>query len=161
MANAATIRMGFSFLRQGSLFSDNCYTVELFRNGTNAYRVRVKKGVIITAPYDGFVSFGGSILGTSSDLSGFNDNGIAWIEVRWKVSSSTDIEVLYSLVSTNLVDIDSSPGNVDYKLSSVLSVTDSASPYITTNDSPVLTLITSDPQMYVHQLELRKAKLGN
>lgn len=156
-------RTSFSFLCQGPLFSDNCYTIDHYRSGTNDYRVRIRKGENVSSPYDNTFSQGGTILGTSSQLTGCNDGTVIWLEFRWKAgTSSTDFEIRYVLATTSLIYFDSSPGTIDTKLTSILSITDSASPYINTTNLPYITLMGNGADYpSVYKIELRKTRSGN
>lgn len=155
-------KLGFSFLRQGSVFSSNCYTMEFYRSGTNAFNIRIKKGIIITTPYGGTTTFGGSTLGTSSSIPGLNDSAsIVWVEIRWRTNiSSTEIEVLTCPMSLGIIETDYSPGNIDSRLTSLLTVTDGSSPYLSSSDLPIVTMV-SDDTLILYQMELRRAKIGN
>lgn len=162
------MRFGFSFLSQGSVFNSNCYTVEFYRNAANQYRVRVRKGSIITTPLTSTApTFAGTILATSSNLTGLLDNTRGWVEIRWWARDvSTEIDICYTKViepsDEGSLYVDHSPGNVDHRLSSVLSVTDASSPYLSTNEPTIITQVAySSSAFYIEQMELRGAKIGN
>lgn len=162
--NASQPSIGFSILRQGPNFNDSCYTIEFYRSTTNAYNVRIRKGVVINTPFDATLDFGGTVQATSSAIPGLLDKWNSfWLEIRWSTDPTMNIEIKCKNIGYEIENslVDRSPGNVDYALSSILSFTDNVSPYITTLTHPMLTLITSDNGIFIHRMELRRAKFGN
>ena len=153
-------KFGFSFLRQGPLINDNCYTIEHFRSGSNSYFIRLRKGSIYNSLFNDSSDFNGTILATSSALSGLVNSGLNCIEVRWQtVLAQTKIEILYAKVSTDLVTFDTSPGTLDLKFASALTYTDSSSAYVSTSESPVfLQRSNASDDCILYKMELRRAK---
>lgn len=156
-------KVGFSFLRQGSTINSNSYTVELYRNTSNDYRVRLRKGTVYESTFGDTSDFNGTILSTSSSSSEFFDGDTFAFEIRWRaLVSSVAIEVSLGSVSDDLSTFDTSPGSIDYKLVQLLTYSDSSSPYLTTTESPLFTLRggnSIDPTLFKY--ELRKSKSGN
>lgn len=161
-AGDSRCKFGFSFLRQGSQVNDNAYTVEFFRNGTNNYQARIRKGTVYDSTFGDASDFNGTIQATSSNV-GMSDGDWFALEVRWRaLASSTQIEVLSTVLSGDLITFDTTPGTVDYKLTQRLTFNDSSSPYLTTTEVPLIILRGGnaiDPNMYKY--ELRKSKVGN
>lgn len=161
-AGDSRCKFGFSFLRQGNQVNDNSYTVEFFRAGANNYQARIRKGTVYDSAFGDTSDFNGTIQATSSSV-GMSDGDWFALEVRWRaLASTTQIEVLSTSLSGDLITFDTTPGTIDYKLSQRLTFTDSSSPYLTTTEVPLIILRggnSVDPNMYKY--ELRKSKSGN
>lgn len=153
-------KLGLSFLRQGSAVNDNCYTLEYFRNGSSDYRVRLRKGTVYDPTFGDSSDFNGTILGTSVNL-GAGNNVRLWLEVRWKATGTTKVEfeVLIAGMDVSLTSFDTSPGNVDTKLFSAFTYTDIISPYVSTNEVPLLTLRNHSGTSFGFTTELYKIEL--
>lgn len=150
-------KIGFSFLRQGTAVNDNCYTAVIYNSSSNLY-VQIRKGTVYDSSFGDTSDFNGTVVATSSSINS-NMNLPFWIEIRWKVgTSSVTVEVLYTELSKVVRNIDSSPGNIDYKLSSVLTYTDSSSPYLTSSTFPLVSIRGNYYSPFIHQVEIRKQK---
>jgi len=154
-------QMAFCFLRQGAGYNDNAYTIEPIRVNSTQCRINIRKGVPTTGGLsDSLLINGGAVVAFTGLLS-WNENlnsitNIGWIEVRWQAkASSVDIEVLFCSASQRPNNIDVSPGNLDYKLVSVLTYTDASSPYLSTSQSPMLIL---NGPVTAYACELRRLK---
>lgn len=163
LSNDTGSKIGFLFLRQGSLVSDNCYGLEIFRNAADDFRFRLRKGSVFTTPIGVATTFAGTTLFSSSTISGFEQERVGWFELRWQADATqTKIEVLYMKASTKEGRVDSSPGNVDYGLVSQTTYTDTSSPYLTTTEKPLLIMQGQDNgYATLCYFDLRRAKVGN
>lgn len=163
-------KLGFTFLRQSASVSGNAYTVEFGQNGINGaddYRFTIRKGLLYgngsTPSYGDSDSFiGTSIASMGSAIPSLIRGDTLWFEVRWKLLGTVaTIEILQAEADATLVTTDTSPGNVDYKMTSILTVTDVGTTYSGTTQAPLLTLRGANNVMDVFKVELRRSKLGN
>lgn len=158
-------KLGFSVMRQGTLINSNAYTFEFFRNAANDYRTRIRKGTVYSTGFGETDDYNGTILNTSSTITGVNEKNPLSLEFRWEAtaSSGTKFEVL---ATTGIARseygpggyiVDSSPGTIDYKLQQVHTYTDTSSPYTTTTGSTLLSMRSYDRAM-LQKIEIRRQK---
>lgn len=153
-------------MRQGDQPNSDQYTVLLLDAGSDQYQIRLRKGPMINN-----MNISGQRISNSSatQLSSSStlyttENTPIWMEVRWEYNPQTGfttVEVLYEPAVEDFDPVDTSPGNVDSRLTQVLSYTDISSPYTSTTLAPSFYIshaFSGGERTRLYQCEIRRAK---